>query len=57
MTQSQLVNAVNDPATVDELLSTLDKIAKDFDHHDLGLPVYDAGAAAQMREAVYRGLS
>lgn len=45
---------VKNPAKCDELLEVLDEIAKDVSHYEYGLPLYDDGSKARLREAIYQ---
>lgn len=45
---------VESPALLNELLRDLDEIARDIDSYEYGLPMYDEGAKARMREAICR---
>jgi hypothetical protein len=49
-----LIDLVRDPGLVDALLHDLHVIADETNHFECGLPLYDEGAAARLREAVYR---
>jgi hypothetical protein len=50
----ELKDLLKDQAKCDELLSELDAIAVDVSSFEFGLPMYDDGAKARMREALYR---
>lgn len=57
MSQSAIATAdtlVRDPAAVDELLKRLDELAKNHNTFECGLPVWNEGQMALMREAVYQ---
>lgn len=41
-----------DDKQIDELLSKLDDIARDYNHHDYGLPLHDDECRSAMRKAV-----
>lgn len=45
---------VKNPAKCDELLEVLDEIARDVSSYDYGLPMYDDGSKARLREAIYQ---
>ena len=51
-----LVSILRIPSKVDDLLNKLDKIAQGYEPYEYGLPIYNDGVKAQMREAVYQWL-
>lgn len=51
-----IVLALAAKETVDSLLHEIDGIARESCNYDYGLPMYEEGATARMREAVYRFL-
>ncbi len=50
----ELKDLVKDQAKCDALLSELDEIARDVCGYEYGLPMFDDGHKARMREAIYR---
>ena len=45
---------LKDQGKCDELLIELNAIAMDVNSYECGLPMYDEGAKARMREALYK---
>lgn len=45
---------VKNPDKCDELLEVLNEIARDIDAYEFGLPLYDDGSKARLREAIYQ---
>lgn len=50
----ELKDLVQNEAKCDELLNALDAVAAGVDSYEYGLPMYDDGAKARLREALYR---
>lgn len=49
-----VADLIRKPELVDELLDSVDDIAREHSAYEYGLPMYNDQAKAQMREAVYR---
>lgn len=51
--QNVVLTLANEEA-VNAMLAEIDEIARDSCNYEYGLPMYDEGSKARMREAVYR---